>query len=55
MALIASLSALHSNSLIAADLHVPDQFSTIQGAIDSSNLLDTVLVAPGTYFENLTR
>ncbi|MDE0958069.1 MAG: right-handed parallel beta-helix repeat-containing protein [Planctomycetota bacterium] len=54
MSLMFSLSLLHPNSLYAADLHVPDQFSTIQGAIDSSNLLDTVLVAPGTYFENLT-
>jgi hypothetical protein len=54
MTLIVGLSLLHPNSLFAADLHVPAQFSTIQGAIDSSNLLDTVLVAPGTYFENLT-
>ena len=34
-------------------LHVPDVFSSIQSAINSSSDSDTVLVAPGTYYENI--
>jgi len=36
-------------------LQVPQDYSTIQAAIDNSSLLvsDTVLVAPGTYYESL--
>jgi hypothetical protein len=30
-------------------VHVPDEFSTIQGAIDASDNSDVILVAPGTY------
>ena len=35
----------------AADLHVPDQFPTIQIALNLASDGDTVVVAPGTYFE----
>ena len=50
LALLLSLGSRAS----AADLHVPAQFPTIQSAIDASNLLDTILVAPGTYSENIS-
>src|SRR6188474_1029164 len=37
----------------AAVRHVPAQYSTIQGAVNAASPGDTVLVAPGTYLENV--
>ncbi len=37
----------------AATLIVPDDLETIQSAIDSSSIGDTIVVKPGNYFENL--
>ena len=34
-------------------LLVPQQYSTIQSAIDSASVNDTILVSPGTYYENI--
>ncbi len=37
----------------AATLTVPDDLETIQSAIDSSSIGDTIVVKPGNYYENL--
>lgn len=42
-----------SQNLYSQILNVPDDFPTIQAAIDASGDGDTVLVQPGEYFENL--
>ena len=41
-------------SLAFADIiHVPDAFETIRSGIDAASENDTVLVAPGEYFEHI--
>jgi hypothetical protein len=37
-----------------AILAVPSSYGTIQAAIDAASVIDTVLVSPGTYNENIT-
>ncbi len=40
-------------SMMAVTRHVPSEFTTIQAALNASTEMDTVLVAPGTYLENI--
>lgn len=54
MALFAyALVLTAASSSVASLLHVPTDFGTIQAALDAASSSDTVVVAPGTYFENV--
>ncbi len=38
---------------IADEVHVPDEYGTIQSGIDAAKEGDTIIVEPGEYFENI--
>lgn len=44
---------LLSWSVSTADVYVPDNYSTIQAAVDGANAGDTIIVRVGTYTENV--
>ncbi|MCH8838321.1 MAG: fibronectin type III domain-containing protein [Candidatus Marinimicrobia bacterium] len=47
------LTLVISSALAATTINVPDDYSTIQAALTAADSSDTVLVQPGTYFENI--
>ena len=54
--LISIISAVIALSAVAAHAdtyNIPDDYETIQAGIDASSDADTVLVQPGTYYENI--
>ena len=54
MAFVVTLSSLAASSVAwTADYFVPDNFATIQAAINASSSGDTITVRPGTYNERL--
>lgn len=51
--LLAIWLILFTRSAFGATIYVPDDYVTIQGAIDASASGDIVIVRPGTYVENI--
>ena len=51
---LALLLAIGAGGANAAELLVPQQFATIQAAIDASSVGDIVRVSPGTYSGSIT-
>ena len=47
------LLILSQTAVFAANIYVPDDYSTIQAAVDESSLDDTIIIRDGTYIENV--
>jgi len=52
LAILAAIIAIQSLTF-SNTIYVPDDYQTIQGAIDASNNGDSVIVRPGAYVENI--
>ena len=50
---ILSILVLRGTAAQSATIYVPDNFATIQGAVDAANPGDNIIVRDGTYTENI--